>query len=192
MDESLSKNGSTRSTTSIARIMQLCIIVTRLFWPRYVEMKFTVAGSERQRVTRRSLHQIYSSLGRRGGKGWTSHPKINPVNNRRDRAPFAPEILNQGEGNGDHGYTRSLGKARYRCLESKWMLSFDLNNFPKLDGIGKFLERRIAGNIVETCCRSKRTWIHLLVWENWERILILWFNVKSRIYFSRILLETWR
>lgn len=135
MDESLSKNGSTRSTTSIARlswIMQLCIIVTRLFWPRYVEMKFTVAGSERQRVTRRSLHQIYSSLGRRGGKGWTSHPKINPVNNRRDRAPFAPEILNQGEGNGDHGYTRSLGKARYRCLESKWMLSFDLNELSQV------------------------------------------------------------
>lgn len=80
--------------------MQLCIIVTRLFWPRDVEMKFTVAGSERQRVTRRSLHQIYSSLGRRGGKGLDKPSENKSRNNRRDRrSPFARR--NEGEGNDD-------------------------------------------------------------------------------------------
>lgn len=80
--------------------MQLCIIVTRLFWPRDVEMKFTVAGSERQRVTRRSLHQIYSSLGRRGGKGLDKPSQNKSRNNRRDRrSPFARR--NEGEGNDD-------------------------------------------------------------------------------------------
>lgn len=105
-----------------------------------VEMKFTVAGSERQRVTRRSLHQIYSSLGRRGGKGWTSRPKINPVIIDAIGGVHLREIVtNEGEGNDDVTHW-SLEKAFWiRCLESKWgFVWFEQVAFPSWMEGGNF------------------------------------------------------
>lgn len=169
-------------------------LLSPVFWPRDVEMKFTVAGSERQRVTRRSLHQIYSSLGRRG-RGWTSHPKNKSRNNRREsRSILYLRFWTKVKVNGgdDDGYMWRGKDFCHPIFWRGWMRSRLILN--ELDGIWN-LEREEFWIVVrgEHCLGYCA--FNIMVWENWRKDFNIVFNVKSTElhllrWNFRILLET--